>query len=40
MVNEIALSDVASEKLKGEFMDLSQGMAMTKTTKIKADTSQ
>lgn len=40
MVNEIALSDVAAEKLKGEFMDLSQGMAMTKTTKIKADTSE
>lgn len=40
MVNEIALSDVAADKLKGEFMDLSQGMAMTKTTKIKADTSK
>ncbi len=39
MVNEIALSDVIAEKLKGEFMDLSEGMAMTKTTKIRADTS-
>lgn len=38
MVNELALSDVAAEKLKGEFMDLSEGMCFTNNVKIRADT--
>jgi len=38
LVNELALTDVAPDKLKGEFMDLSEGMTFMKNVKIKADT--
>ena len=33
--NEIALTDVMADKLRGEFMDLSEGMAFTKMLKLK-----
>jgi len=37
-VSELVLSDVAANKLKGEFMDLAEGMAFVNNTKIYADT--
>jgi hypothetical protein len=37
-VSELVLSDVAADKLKGEFMDLAEGMAFVNNMKIKADT--
>lgn len=37
-VNELALTDVAKDKLKGEYMDLSEGMNFIKNVKISADT--
>lgn len=38
IVNEIALNDIEPNKLKGEAMDLREGMAFAKTIKIIADT--
>ena len=36
--NELALTDVAADKLKGELMDLRQGLAFIKNVKINAST--
>ncbi|VDP24175.1 unnamed protein product [Soboliphyme baturini] len=38
IASEIALVDVDQHKLRGEMMDLQQGMAFTRSCKIKADT--